>query len=315
MSTRPESRQPARASARETTEPLALRKILAERSGVLIQGDSLAALRAMPDAFVDLIYIDPPFNTGKNRRLQSIALGSGERERTGYQGRRYRYRVKSDLRYSDDMPRHQYLAFLHQRLVEARRVLKRHGSIYVHVDYHAAHHVRLLLDEVFGERRFLNEIIWAYDYGGRPRDRWPPKHDNIFWYAKSNKWTFNADAADRLPYMAPSLVGPEKAARGKLPTDVWWVTIVPTNSPERTGYPTQKPEKLLERIIRTSSNAGEVVMDFFGGSGTTAVVAEKLGRKWIYVDTNPEAVRITRERLAGAAGGMFAARYEVLELA
>jgi len=170
------------------------------------------------------------------------------------------------------------------------------------------------MDEVFGVERFLNEIIWAYDYGGRPRNRWPAKHDNILWYAKSDAWTFNAEAVERMPYMAPGLVGPEKAARGKLPTDVWWMTIVPTNSKERTGYPTQKPEKLLRRIIQASSRPGEVVLDFFAGSGTTGVVAEELGRKWILVDDNPEALRITRERLDTRFGELVGIQYQRLVL-
>jgi len=191
-----------------------------------------------------------------------------------------------------------YLGFLAPRLVEIHRVLAAHGSLYVHLDHHAVHHVRLLLDGVFGPERFLNEIIWAYDYGGRARDRWARKHDNILWYARSATWVFNREAVDRIPYLAPGLVGPEKAARGKLPTDVWWMTIVPTSGRERTGYPTQKPLRLLERIIRASSNPGDLVADFFGGSGTTAVAAERLGRRHLLVDTNPDAIRITRERLA-----------------
>lgn len=160
------------------------------------------------------------------------------------------------------------------------------------------HYARFMLDDIFGPERFLNEIIWAYDYGGRARDKWARKHDNILWYSKSDSWTYNRDEIDRIPYMAPGLVGPEKAARGKLPTDTWWMTIVPTNSKERTGYPTQKPLKLLERIVRASSQPGEVVADFFGGSGTTAVAAARLGRKFLYVDTSSEALAITRHRLA-----------------
>jgi site-specific DNA-methyltransferase (adenine-specific) len=155
-----------------------------------------------------------------------------------------------------------------------------------------------MLDSIFGEERFLNEIIWSYDYGGRARDKWARKHDNILWYAKGPRWPYNRDEVDRVPYMAPSLVGPEKAARGKLPTDVWWMTIVPTNSKERTGYPTQKPLKLVERIVRASSNPGDLVADFFGGSGTTAVAAAKLGRRYLYVDDNPEAFAIAERRLA-----------------
>ena len=198
-----------------------------------------------------------------------------------------------------------------------RRVLTDRGSLYVHLDHHAVHHVRMLLDGVFGPERFLNEIIWAYDYGGRSRDRWPRKHDNILWYAKSATWVYNREAVDRVPYLAPGLVGAEKAARGKLPTDVWWMTIVPTSGRERTGYPTQKPLRLLERIIRASSNPGDLVADFFGGSGTTAVAAARWGRRHLTVDSNPEAIRITRERLSALtspprpapAEGLGAARW------
>jgi len=291
-----------------------LEETLSSHSGILIQGDSLSALRAIPPKCVDLIYVDPPFNTGKDRRLQSIALGSGDRERKGYQGKRYRYEVRSDFSYADRRGRDEYLSFLEARLREARRVLKLHGSIYVHLDYRSVHYVRVLMDQIFGENRFLNEIIWAYDYGGRPRNRWPPKHDNILWYARSSRWLFNSEAVERIPYLAPSLVGPEKAARGKLPTDTWWITIVPTNSRERTGYPTQKPEKLLERIIRPSSRPGDTVLDFFAGSGTTGVVAEKLGRKWVLVDDNPEAIAIVRQRLASVQGSLLGEGYEMLRV-
>ncbi len=267
----------------------------------LIQGDSLEVLTQLPASCVDLIYVDPPFGTGQVRRLQSIRTGIGERTRKGFGDRTYRYAVTSDHEYRDDMPLDEYLVFLERRLSEAHRVLKESGSIYLHLDFHAVHYARVMLDSIFGPDRFLNEIIWAYDYGGRPRDRWPRKHDNILWYAKSSSWVFNLDDIDRLPYMAPGLVGPEKAARGKLPTDVWWMTIVPTNSRERTGYPTQKPERLLERIIRASSNPGDLVMDFFAGSGTTGVIAKRLGRRFLLVDTSMEAIRIARERLAGVS--------------
>jgi site-specific DNA-methyltransferase (adenine-specific) len=207
-----------------------------------------------------------------------------------------------------------YLDFIAARLVEAHRVLKPTGSIYVHVDFHAAHYIRMLLDDIFGPDRFLNEIVWSYDFGGRARDRWPRKHDTLYWYAKGDRWTFNRDDIDRLPYMAPSLVGPEKAAFGKLPTDVWWFTIVPTNGSERTGYPTQKPERLLERILRASSNPGDYVVDFFAGSGTTGVVAARLGRRFLLVDSSPEAVRIARERLSRAPSEGDQLRFASAEL-
>ncbi len=267
----------------------------------IFHGDNLAVLESMPAGSVNLIYIDPPFGTGLVRSHRRIKTGSGEATRSGFGGRTYRYETISELAYRDDMPLEEYLAFLRVRLEHMHRVLTDDGSIYVHVDFHAVHHVRLLLDDIFGEERFLNEIIWAYDYGGRHRDRWPRKHDNILFYSKGPTWTFNRDEIDRIPYMAPGLVGPEKAAIGKLPTDVWWMTIVPTNSKERTGYPTQKPVALIERIIRASSNDGEVVADFFGGSGTTAVAAQQLGRKYLYVDSNEEAVAIARERLGSGS--------------
>ena len=264
--------------------------------------ENLEFLRTIPDATIDLVYIDPPFGTGQTRRLQSIKTGSGDRTRVGFGRRTYQFDVVSDRQYRDDMPLEEYLCFLDERLREIHRTLREAGSLYLHLDFHTVHFARLILDEIFGPERFLNEIIWAYDYGGRPRDKWPRKHDNILWYAKSDKWAFNRDEIDRIPYMAPGLVGAEKAARGKLPTDTWWMTIVPTNSRERTGYPTQKPIKLLERIIHASSSEGELVADFFCGSGTTGVAAKRLGRRFLLTDSNPEAIRITEDRLAAEPG-------------
>lgn len=262
--------------------------------------ESLEFLRGVPDNSIDLVYIDPPFGTGQTRRLQSIRTGAGDKVRSGFAGRRYRFDVVSDRQYSDDMPLEDYLAFLEARLVEIHRVLRETGSLYLHLDFHTVHYARLVLDDVFGPERFLNEVIWAYDYGGRPRDKWPRKHDNILWYSKSDRWTFNREDVDRIPYMAPGLVGAEKAARGKLPTDTWWMTIVPTNSRERTGYPTQKPVKLLERVVRASSSPGDIVADFFCGSGTAGVAAKRLGRRFLLTDSNPEAISIAETRLAAA---------------
>jgi site-specific DNA-methyltransferase (adenine-specific) len=263
----------------------------------LLLGDNWGVLRALPDGCIDLVYIDPPFGTGRVRRLDSIKTGSGERRRRGFGGREYRFQVVSGQSYRDDLAPQDYLDFLEQRLVQIHRVLKPEGSLYLHLDFRVSHHARLLLDRIFGPERFLNEIIWAYDYGGRPHDRWPRKHDNILWYAKSRHWTFNRDEIDRIPYMAPGLVGAEKAALGKLPTDTWWMTIVPTGGRERTGYPTQKPLALLERIVRASSHQGDLVADFFCGSGTTGVAAQRLGRRYLLVDDNPAAVAISRARL------------------
>jgi site-specific DNA-methyltransferase (adenine-specific) len=231
------------------------------------------------------------------RRLHSLRTGAGDRTRLGFGDRRYAFEVVSSYGYRDDMSLDEYLGFLYERLAEVHRVLRPTGSLYLHLDFHASHYGRLILDELFGPDRFLNEVIWAYDYGGRPKDRWPRKHDNILWYSRSGAWTFNIGDIDRIPYMAPGLVGPEKAAKGKLPTDTWWLTIVPTSGSERTGYPTQKPLKLLERIVRASSNPGDFVADFFCGSGTTGVAAHRLGRRYLLVDDNPDAIRITRERL------------------
>jgi site-specific DNA-methyltransferase (adenine-specific) len=261
----------------------------------------MSAMRRLPSECIDLIYIDPPFGTGQVRRLQSIRTGAGEKTRSGFGARTYNFEVVSAHTYRDDMPLEEYLGFLYERLAEMHRLLRSDGSLYLHLDFHTVHFARLLLDEIFGSDHFLNEIIWAYDYGGRARDKWARKHDNILWYAKSDRWTFNRDEIDRIPYMAPGLVGEEKAARGKLPTDTWWMTIVPTNSRERTGYPTQKPVKLLERIVRASSNSGDLVADFFCGSGTTGVAAKRLSRRFLLVDENPEAVRIAEKRLAAEA--------------
>ena len=267
----------------------------------VLEEDNLTVMTRLPSECIDLIYIDPPFGTGQVRRLESIRTGSGEKTRNGFGGRTYNFEIVSGHNYSDDMPLEEYLGFLYERLLEMHRLLRRDGSLYLHLDFHAVHFARLMLDEIFGSDRFLNEIVWAYDYGGRARDRWARKHDNILWYAKSDHWTFNRDAIDRIPYMAPGLVTADKAARGKLPTDTWWMTIVPTNSKERTGYPTQKPLKLLERIVRASSNAGDLVADFFCGTGTTGVAAKRLGRRFLLVDQNPEAIRITGKRLAAEA--------------
>ena len=270
--------------------------------GAVVEADNLEALAAIPDGVVDLAYADPPFATGKAQRLVSIRAADGEPTRAGFRGKPTAYEPVSDLAWDDDLPLDEHLAALEARIREVQRVLAPHGSLYLHVDWRTVHHVRLLLDRVFGAERFLNELIWAYDYGGRARDRWPRKHDTILWYAKGPTWTFERDQVGRVPYLAPGLVGPEKAARGKLPTDVWWMTIVPPASAERTGYPTQKPVRLLERIVAASSRPGELVLDPYAGSGTTGVAAARLGRRWLLVDRNPEAVAIARRRLAAAPG-------------
>jgi site-specific DNA-methyltransferase (adenine-specific) len=270
--------------------------------GKIYFADNLEVLRTFPDESVDLIYIDPPFNTGKvQERISIKAVRSEEGDRVGFQGRRYQSVVIGRKRFADMFD--DYLGFLEPRLVEAYRILAPHGSLYFHVDYREVHYCKVLLDGIFGRQCFLNEIIWAYDYGGRPKDRWPAKHDNILLYVKNpGQHVFNADAIERIPYMAPGLVGAEKAARGKLPTDVWWHTIVPTNSAEKTGYPTQKPLGILRRIIQASSRPGAVVLDFFAGSGTTGMAALELGRRFILVDNNPEALAVMARRFDGIEG-------------
>ena len=261
-------------------------------------GDNLQFLQSLPVGTIDLIYIDPPFNTGKmqsRRQLKTTRSEAGDR--IGFGDQSYTTEVIATRDYRDSFQ--DYRAFLEPRLMEAYRVLKPNGSLYFHIDFREAHYCKILLDEIFGRENFLNEIIWAYDFGGRAKDRWPAKHDNIFYYAKdAENYTFNRQDIDRIPYMAPGLVGKEKADKGKLPTDTWWHTIVGTNSKEKTGYPTQKPLGVLERIIRASSNPGDLVFDFFAGSGTTGAACLKLERRFILVDNNPQAIEVMHKRFA-----------------
>ncbi|MDB5067901.1 MAG: site-specific DNA-methyltransferase [Chloroflexi bacterium] len=258
-------------------------------------------LRRLPDAEVALVYIDPPFNTGRVQRRTSMRTvhSDGGGDRTGFGGRRYRTETTGVSAYSD--VHEDYLAFLEPRLREAWRVLRPTGTLYVHLDYREVHHVKVLLDGLVGRERFLNEIIWAYDYGARSRRRWPAKHDNILVYVKDPEaYWFDSAEVDREPYMAPGLVTAAKAELGKLPTDVWWHTIVSPTGREKTGYPTQKPEAVLRRILTASSRPGDCVLDFFAGSGTTGAVARRLGRRFVLVDCNPEAFEVMRERLGDA---------------
>ena len=261
-------------------------------------GDNLPILRSLPSDSVDLIYIDPPFNTGKVQSLTRISTTMDENgDRTGFQGKRYKTVTLGTRSYSDLFD--DYLSFLDPRLVEGYRVLKADGSLFFHIDYREAHYCKVLLDVIFGRASFMNEIIWAYDYGGRSKTRWPAKHNNIFWYAKNpDDYQFHLDECDRIPYMAPGLVGPKKAARGKTPTDTWWHTIVSPNAKERTGYPTQKPRGVLDRIVKVHSRPGDLLMDFFAGSGTFGESATQLGRDCILVDSNPEAMGVMEARFA-----------------
>ena len=266
----------------------------------IILADNMDVLPQIPDESIPLVYIDPPFNTGRQRKLSRIQTTRDDEggDRTGFKGQRYRTESLGEVgSYGDAYD--DYLAFLEPRLRELHRVLTPTGSLFLHLDPHESHYCKVLLDQIFGRKSFINEIIWAYDFGGRSKKKWPAKHDTILWYAKDPKnYTFNYEAIDRIPYLAPGLVGEEKAKRGKTPTDVWWQTIVPTSGSERTGYPTQKPLAILERIVRVHSNPGDVVLDCFAGSGTTGEAAARLGRGYVLVDSSPDAVEVMSRRLA-----------------
>ena len=282
-------------NARQNPPPIDM----GEARGVdqIVLSDNLPALRALPSECARLIYIDPPFNTGAKRTKKQIrAIRDDQGDRVGFGGERYRSIEVSTREHADKFD--DFLAFLAPRLQEARRILTDDGSLFFHIDYREAHYCKVLLDDIFGRASFINEIIWAYDFGGRSKRRWPAKHDTIFWYAKNPKdYIFNYDEIDRIPYMAPGLVGKEKAARGKTPTDVWWHTIVPTNGKEKTGYPSQKPLGILERIIKAHSNPNDLVVDFFAGRGTRGGAAATVGRRYWLCDNNPEAIEITKQRL------------------
>ncbi len=269
--------------------------------------DGVEVGRGLADESVDLVYLDPPFNTGKRQAREQVRtrrVEEGEGDRTGFGGRRYET-VRLGSRSFDDVF-DDYLGFLEPFLAESRRLLKPSGSLYLHLDYREAHYAKVLLDQIFGRECFINEIIWAYDFGGRPKNRWPAKHDTILFYAKGpERNLFNADEVERIPYMAPGLVGPEKAARGKLPTDTWWHTIVSPTGKEKLGYPTQKPLGVLKRIVSASSPAGGLVVDLVAGSGTTGAAALALGRRFVLADHSEEAFAVMRRRFAGEAGVEF----------
>ena len=265
----------------------------------IVLADCLDVLQAMDEGVARLVYLDPPFNTGKvqeRTRLRTVR-DTAAGDRVGFKGERYRTEVLGRSAWNDFHD--DYLGFLAPRLEAARRVLTPDGSLFFHIDPREAHYCKVLLDGLFGRASFINEIVWAYDYGARTRTRWPAKHDVIFWYARDpSRYVFNYEDIDRVPYLAPGLVGPEKAARGKTPTDVWWHTIVSPTGKEKTGYPTQKPVRILERIVRVHSEPGDLVVDPFAGSGTTGEAAARLGRDYLLVDQNPDAVRVMRERLS-----------------
>jgi site-specific DNA-methyltransferase (adenine-specific) len=269
---------------------------------LVLAGDNAVALAKLPVAMFDLVYMDPPFNTGRAQARQTLAVQADENgDRLGFGGRRYRSRMLRSLAYDDVFD--DYLGFLEPRLARCRELLAPHGTLYFHVDYREAHYCKLLLDEVFGRQAFLNELIWAYDYGAKPRRRWPAKHDTILVYVRTpGAHHFDTDGVDREPYMAPGLVSVEKARRGKRPTDVWFHTIVPTNGHEKTGYPTQKPEGVLRRIVAASSRPGGWCLDPFAGSGTLGAVCRELGRRFVLVDSSPTAIEVMRRRLGATEG-------------
>jgi site-specific DNA-methyltransferase (adenine-specific) len=266
-------------------------------AGLIVHGEALALLRELPDGCAGLVYADPPFNTGLSRggfRMKAVRDDAGDRR--GFGGDMYRTSRTEAARFADTFG--DYLGWLRPRLEETRRALAAHGTFYLHVDPRESHYCKVLLDEIFGRECFLNEVIWAYDYGARSTTRWPAKHDVILMYARTaGAHHFDLTAVDRIPYMAPSLQTPERAARGKTPTDVWWHTIVPTNSRERTGYPTQKPLGVLRRIVAASSRADDLVVDWCAGSGTTAVAAAELGRRFLVCDSSADAVAVMQQRL------------------
>ncbi|MCY4256808.1 MAG: site-specific DNA-methyltransferase [bacterium] len=264
----------------------------------IVFGDNLAVLAGLDAASVDLIYVDPPFNTGKRQERQQIKTVHDEAagDRTGFAGRSYRTIRLGKSGYEDAFD--DFMGFLAPRFEQAHRVLTDTGSFFCHIDYREVHYCKVLLDQIFGRDSFMNEIIWAYDYGARSKQKWSTKHDNILWYAKNpNDYTFNFEEMDRIPYMAPGLVGKEKAARGKTPTDVWWHTIVSPNGKEKTGYATQKPLGVLERIVKIHSNPGDLLLDFFAGSGTLGQAAAKHNRNYILIDNNPQAIQTMTTRL------------------
>lgn len=276
---------------------------LALDDDLVLQGENLAVLPSLPGAAFDVIYIDPPFNTGRAQARATLrAVADLEGTRVGFAGRRYRTEAVAGpaMAYDDrfeDLP-----AYLEPRLREAWRLLAPHGTLYVHLDPRESHYVKVLLDAIFGRPCFINELIWAYDYGAKPRRRWPAKHDVILMYVKDPKaYWFDDAEVEREPYMSPGLVTAEQRERGKRPTDVWWHTIVPTNGRERTGYPTQKPLGVVRRCVAASSRPGGWCLDFFAGSGTLGAAARALDRRFVLVDASPDAIDVCAQRLATPA--------------
>lgn len=261
-------------------------------------GDNIEILKSLESNSIDLIYIDPPFNTGKKQsRTQLKTIRDEDGDRVGFQGKKYKTIKLGERGYYDIFD--DFLAFIEPRLLEAYRILKDNGSLFFHIDYREVHYCKILLDNIFGRTSFQNEIIWAYDYGARSKTKWPAKHDNILWYSKDpENYQFHLEECDRIPYMAPGLVGPEKAEKGKTPTDTWWHTIVSPNGKEKTGYPTQKPRGILDRIVKVHSQEGDSLLDFFAGSGSFGESAIVHKRNCILVDSNPDAIEVMEKRFS-----------------
>ncbi len=277
---------------------------MASTSDQILLGDNLEVMGGFEDGAFQMVYADPPFNTGRTQSRQSLkTVADEDGDRTGFAGRRYRTvavqvegKDTGASSYGDSFG--DFSAFLEPRLREMHRLLNETGTLYLHIDYREAHYVKVALDGIFGRECFLNEIIWAYDYGGKSKRRWPAKHDTILVYVKDpERYFFDSSEVDREPYMAPGLVTPEKAEKGKLPTDVWWHTIVPTNGSEKTGYPTQKPEGIIRRMVTASSRPGDLCLDPFCGSGTLGAVCRQLDRRFVLIDSNPEAIGVSQGRL------------------
>ena len=264
---------------------------MGEGTNRLVLADNLAFLRTLPDECIDLIYADPPFATGRRRRTR-----------------------RGTATFGDHRPRDlaEYLGWLNARLFEMRRVLAPTGTLYVHLDWHVVHYVKVELDKLFGgEDHFRNEIVWHYNSGPRRRSDFGRRHDLILRYTKSADCFFDPDAV-RQPYSPdiniPACKRHYYHPQGKVMDDVWRIPIIAQNDKaERLGYPTQKPEALLDIIVRASSNEGQLVADFFCGSGTALAVAAKRGRRWLGCDANPDAIAIAADRLEalGLAGGGF----------
>jgi site-specific DNA-methyltransferase (adenine-specific) len=268
--------------------------------GIIVKDDCRNIFPYIPDNLINLVYIDPPFGMGKKIIYKKIkTVSDKEGDRLGFGGKKYKTKLISEKSYDDSLDGKDFVGFLQPILAEVYKKLASNGSFYLHLNWKSVFLIKPELDKIFSEENFLNEIIWAYDFGGRSKRYWPRKHDNILFYVKNkDNYVFNYEEIDRIPYMAPGLVSEEKAQKGKVPTDVWWMTIVPTNSKERLNYPTQKPENLLRRIILASSNKGDIVADFFAGSGTTGAAALKEGRRFILVDNNDEAINIMKKRFS-----------------